>query len=56
MQLLNYIFWEEDVKEIMLIPLREGHDDYVAWHFDSKGIFSVRSAYHVLDDQRERDA
>jgi hypothetical protein len=55
-QLLNDIFWEEDVKEIMLIPVRVGHDDYVAWHFDSKGIFSIRSAYHVLDDQRERDA
>ena len=32
----------------MLIPVREGHDEYVAWHFDSKGIFSVRSAYHIL--------
>jgi hypothetical protein len=25
----------------------------VAWHFDSKGIWSVKSAYHVLEDNQE---
>ena len=28
-------------------------DDLLAWHYDKKGIFSVKSNYHVLaDDQR----
>jgi hypothetical protein len=25
----------------------------VAWHLDSKGVFSVKSAYHVLEDNQE---
>jgi hypothetical protein len=25
----------------------------VAWHYDAKGVFSVKSAYHVLDDKKE---
>jgi hypothetical protein len=27
--------------------LREESEDFVAWHFDPKGIFSVKSAYKV---------
>ncbi|XP_039796349.1 uncharacterized protein LOC120661524 [Panicum virgatum] len=30
-------------------------EDLLAWHYDKKGIFSVKSAYHVLDDGRTRD-
>jgi hypothetical protein len=41
-QLLNDIFWEEDVRNIMEIPVRLGHEDYAAWHFDVKGVFSVK--------------
>jgi hypothetical protein len=52
-QLLRDIFWEEDVKDIMAIPVRSGHEDLVAWHYDAKGLFSVKSAYHVLDDKKE---
>ena len=26
----------------------------MAWHFDPKGVFSVKSAYHVLEDDKER--
>jgi len=40
----------------MLIPVREGHDEYVAWHFDSKGIFSVKSACRVLCDDNYRSS
>lgn len=32
------------------IPLRPNRSDCIAWHFDSKGIFSVKSAYKVSVD------
>lgn len=31
-------------------------EDFLAWHYDPKGQFSVKSAYHVMEDKRERDA
>jgi len=48
------IFWEEDVIHILAIPVKQGHGDSLAWHYDPKGIFSVKSAYHVLVDRREQ--
>lgn len=53
-ELINDIFWEEDVKHIMAIPIRQGMEDIIAWHYDKKGIFTVKSAYHVLEDDREQ--
>ncbi|KAE8778267.1 NAC domain-containing protein 78 [Hordeum vulgare] len=54
------LFCEEDAKEILAIPVRSGMDDQVAWHFDAKGQFSVKSAYHLgvklRDSKRHRDA
>lgn len=50
---MNNIFWEDDVKDILSIPVRPGYEDFVAWHYDAKGMFSVNSAYHVLDDRKE---
>jgi hypothetical protein len=41
------------VKLILAIPIKHGEDDTPAWHYDNKGIFSVKSAYHVLEDSRE---
>jgi hypothetical protein len=43
------------VKYILAIPIKQGEMDTPAWHFDTKGIFSVKSAYHVLEDNREND-
>jgi len=54
--MVQAVFWEEDWKRILSIPIKHGMEDLLAWHFDSKGNFSVKSAYHVLDDCRERDA
>ena len=31
-----------------------GCEDTLAWHFDRRGLFTVKSAYHVLDDEKER--
>ena len=41
------------MKDIMAIPVRSGHEYFVAWHYDAKGVFLVKSAYHVLDDKKE---
>ena len=49
-------FWEEDWNRILSIPIKSGMDDILAWHFDSKGVFSVKSAYRILDDDRARNA
>jgi len=53
-ELVRGIFWEEDVIHILAIPVKQGHGDSLAWHYDPKGIFSVKSAYHVLVDRREQ--
>jgi hypothetical protein len=37
---------------ILSIPLRDQAEDFVAWHFDTKGLFSVKSAYKVHVDMK----
>ena len=54
-QLIKDVFCEEDAALILSIPTRPDHEDFVAWHFDPKGKFSVKSAYHVLVDDEERE-
>jgi DnaJ-class molecular chaperone len=39
----------------MQLPTNLGHDDALAWQFDRKGLFSAKSAYHVLDDEKQRE-
>jgi hypothetical protein len=41
-------FWTEDAAIILNIPTYENVPDWPVWHFDSKGIFSVRSAYKLV--------
>jgi len=43
------------VINILAIPVKQGHEDSLAWHYDSRGLFSVKSAYHVLVDKREQE-
>ncbi|GJN13484.1 hypothetical protein PR202_gb00193 [Eleusine coracana subsp. coracana] len=52
-QLVRDIFWEMDANLILSIPVRMEHDDYIAWHHDPKGLFTVKSAYHVLKDEQD---
>jgi hypothetical protein len=54
-QLVRDVFWEEDVMRILATPTNLGHEDFLAWHFDGRGLFSVKSAYHVLDDGKEKE-
>ncbi|GJN00674.1 hypothetical protein PR202_ga17870 [Eleusine coracana subsp. coracana] len=55
-ELIEDIFWEEDRQNILAIPLNSYIEETLAWHFDNKGLFSVKSAYHVLQDEQVRDA
>lgn len=46
-QLVRALFWPTDAERILQIPLHNGREDLVAWHFNRNGLFSVKSAYHV---------
>jgi hypothetical protein len=48
--LVRGIFNENDVPVILFIPVRGNREDFIARHFDQKGIFSVKSAYKVCVD------
>ena len=58
--LIQTVFGPDDAKEILAIPVRSDMEDWVAWHYDAKGVFSVKSAYLLgisLRDLKEcRDA
>jgi hypothetical protein len=43
-QLVHDTFWPEDANEILRIPIDDRMEDWAAWHFDLKGLFSVKSA------------
>jgi hypothetical protein len=47
-QMVVDIFCAEDAQTILSIPLRDDMEDFPAWAPDTKGQFSVRSAYKVL--------
>jgi hypothetical protein len=51
-EMVRDIFWTEDVRHILATPTSPGHEDALAWHFDRRGQFSVKSAYHMLDDAK----
>jgi hypothetical protein len=53
-ELVEDIFWEEDVNVILAIPIKHARENAIAWYYDPRGLFSVKSAYHVLEDNREQ--
>ena len=55
-QLIKDVFWEEDWEHILSIPIKQGMDDLLAWHYDKKSMFSVKSQYHILADEQKREA
>jgi hypothetical protein len=46
-ELIQDNFLPENAEEILRIPIDMDMDDWPAWYFDTKGIFSVKSAYKV---------
>jgi hypothetical protein len=47
-QLIRHIFWPIDANRILNIPLATGMmEDFVSWHYNKTGIFSVKTAYHM---------
>lgn len=53
-QLVKDIFWEEDARIILALPVHGGRPNLAAWHFDKKGVSSVRSAYKVFRENKQR--
>ena len=53
-QLVRQTFCQEDAEIILAIPVHTEMDDCVAWHYDKKGIFSVKSAYKVQMEDNKR--
>jgi hypothetical protein len=52
---LQKFFLPMDVELISNIPLStRRQEDFWAWHYDKRGVFSVRSAYRMLVDTRTR--
>ncbi|OQU93325.1 hypothetical protein SORBI_3001G521001 [Sorghum bicolor] len=58
--LISDVFWPEDAEAILMIPTDYEAVDWPAWHYDSKGVFSVKSAYklavQIRDHQKGTDA
>jgi len=58
--LITDVFWPEDAEAILMIPTDYEAVEWPAWHYDSKGVFSVKSAYklavQIRDQQKGTDA
>jgi hypothetical protein len=44
--LIGEIFWSIDAHRILQIPLAPNREDFVVWHHNKLGLFSVHSAYY----------
>jgi hypothetical protein len=54
-ELVRATLWHEDAKVILSIPVHEGMDDMLAWHYNKNRIFSVKSAYKVYIVDRDQN-
>jgi hypothetical protein len=46
-ELVRDTLWDADANIVLKIPVREDFEDFPAWHYDEKGVFTVKSAYHL---------
>uniref|UniRef100_A0ACD6A1I4 Uncharacterized protein n=1 Tax=Avena sativa TaxID=4498 RepID=A0ACD6A1I4_AVESA len=42
-----------DTETILLTPIHDDFEDFLAWHYDNKGLFSVKSAYKLFVQRRD---
>jgi hypothetical protein len=55
--LVRSVFVAPDAEVILNIPLRSGGgEDFYAWNHERSGVYSVKSAYRALVNQKERAA
>ena len=54
--LVSDCFHPDDVPIILSIPICEHGEDFMAWHFDSKGIFFVKPAYKIHVQMMKEEA
>jgi hypothetical protein len=53
-EVIEDLFFAPDAEAILKIPLRQSWGaDWIAWSKENSGIYSVRSAYRALMEQRE---
>lgn len=55
-ELVRTCFNPADVQVILSIPLCEQAEDFMSWHYDRKGLFSVKSAYKVHVNMMKNEA
>lgn len=53
-ELVRELFWTEDVPIILALPTHVEMQDVATWHYDPKGLFSVKSAYRLWCDDQQR--
>ena len=52
-EMIDKVFWPVDRDLVWGIPLSAGRrDDILVWHYDHKGIYSVRSGYRIEMEER----
>jgi hypothetical protein len=55
--LVRWAIVAPDAEAILNIPLRNGSgEDFFAWNHETSGVYSVKSAYRALVNQKERSA
>ena len=56
--LIKYLFYPHDAEEILKIHIHAyGDGDFIAWHYEKNGLFSVKSAYNLalkLKDSQDK--
>jgi hypothetical protein len=51
--LVRDTFMRIDAEVILATPIRDDFEDFAAWHYDSKGLFTVKSAYKLYVQMRD---
>ena len=53
-QLVKDTFGDRDAEIILTMTTYENSEDWPAWHFNPKGVFTVKSAYKLAISRRAR--